>query len=65
MSHVDQAATASKAMPNGAGCADQQDQAERFTPLLSRENYTYSRMKIDRGGPRSFSAICFPGWSRR
>jgi hypothetical protein len=37
---------------------------ERFTPLLSREMYTFSRMRKDRGGPRTYTAICFPGWVR-
>lgn len=37
---------------------------ERFTTLLSREHYTFSRMRMDRGGPRVHSAICFRGWVR-
>ena len=44
--------------------AEMQVVGERFTPLLSRETYTFSRMRIDRGGPRSCTAICFPGWTR-
>ena len=44
--------------------AETQVIGERFTPLLSRETYTFSRMRIDRGGPRSCTAICFPGWVR-
>ncbi len=65
MSHVDQAITASKPVPKGRDRADQPDQSERFTPLLSRESFTFSRMKIDRGGPRAYTAICFRGWSMR
>ncbi|HYJ58378.1 MAG TPA: hypothetical protein VEW64_03375 [Methyloceanibacter sp.] len=66
MSHADQAMTASKSTPKGnSDLAGKQDQSERFTPLLSREHYTFSRMKIDRGGPRAYSAICFRGWSKR
>jgi hypothetical protein len=65
MSHVDQAVTASKASPKGKkDRANKQDQAECFTPLLTREGHTFSQMRIDRGGPRTFSAICFPGWKR-
>jgi hypothetical protein len=37
---------------------------ERYTPLLSCEQFTFSRMRINRGGPRSYSAICLPGWVR-
>jgi len=37
---------------------------ERYTPLLTREAFTFSRMKIDRGGPHTYTAICFPGWIR-
>lgn len=37
---------------------------DRYTPLLTREGFTYSRMKLDGSGPRSYSAICFPGWIR-
>ena len=37
---------------------------ERFTPLLTRREYTFSRMRHDRGGPRTCTAICFPGWIR-
>ena len=37
---------------------------ERFTPLLSRDDNTFSRMRHDRGGPRTCTAICFPGWIR-
>jgi hypothetical protein len=62
MSCVDQAAAASKAAPNGQDRAGKQDRAERFTPLLTREAYTFSRMRIDRGGPRVNSAIRLPGW---
>ncbi len=66
MSHVNQALPASKPVPKGnMDRADQQDQSERFTPLLSRESFTFSRMKIDRGGPRAYTAICFRGWSMR
>jgi len=44
--------------------AVKQDAGERYTPLLTREGFTFSRMKLDGGGPRSYSAICFPGWVR-
>jgi hypothetical protein len=44
--------------------AEMQVQAERYTPLLSRERFTFSRMRIGRDGPRTYSAICFPGWVR-
>jgi hypothetical protein len=37
---------------------------ERFTPLLTREQYTFSCMRSDRRGPRTFSAICAPGWKQ-
>ena len=36
--------------------------SERYTPLLSREDFTFMRMRVDRGGPRTYSAICLPGW---
>jgi hypothetical protein len=37
---------------------------ERFTPLLTRETHTFALMRRDRTGPRSYSAICFPGWKQ-
>jgi len=36
----------------------------QYTTLRSREEHTFSQMRIDRGGPRSFSALCFRGWRR-
>ena len=44
--------------------AEMRVQAERYTPLRSREDFTFARMRTDRGGPRTYSAICFPGWVR-
>jgi hypothetical protein len=44
--------------------AGQQASEERFTTLRSRDEHTFSQMRIDRGGPRSFSALCFRGWRR-
>jgi hypothetical protein len=44
--------------------AEMRVQTERYSTLLSRSDYTFSRMRIDRGGPRTRSAICFPGWIR-
>jgi hypothetical protein len=38
--------------------------AERYTPLISREAFTFSLMRDDRPGPRMYSAICFPGWKK-
>jgi hypothetical protein len=43
---------------------EQQGPGPRFTPLLSRDAHTFSQMKAARGGPRMFSAICFPGWKK-
>jgi hypothetical protein len=40
------------------------DEGERFTPLLTREAHTFSQMRTDRGAPRTFSALCFPGWKQ-
>jgi hypothetical protein len=37
---------------------------ERLTPLLTRETYTFAQMRIERGGPRVFSAIRLPGWKQ-
>lgn len=42
--------------------AKRQVRAERFTPLRSRDQFTFSRMRIGRDGPRTYSAICLPGW---
>jgi hypothetical protein len=65
MSQVNQSEPASGAMPRGdKDAAITQAPEERFTPLLSREAYTFQQMRIDRGGPRSFSALCFRGWKR-
>jgi hypothetical protein len=41
-----------------------QDDAERFSPLLTREEYTFSRMRTDKRGPRMFSTLCSPGWKQ-
>jgi hypothetical protein len=41
-----------------------QAEGERYTPLMSRETYTYALMRDDRPGPRMYSAICFPGWKK-
>ena len=38
----------------------QQATEERFTPLLSREEHTFSQMRIDRGGPRTFLRPLLP-----
>jgi hypothetical protein len=38
--------------------------SERYTPLLTRDAFTISRMRADRGGPHTYTAICFPGWIR-
>ena len=66
MSQVSQAeAAASGGSPRGnKDGAGAQATEERFTTLRSREEYTFSQMRIDRGGPRSFSALCFRGWRR-
>jgi hypothetical protein len=37
---------------------------ERFTPLLTREAHTFALMRRDRSGPRTYSALCFPGWKQ-
>jgi hypothetical protein len=37
---------------------------DRYTPLLTREAFTFSRMRMNQGEPRSFTSICFPGWVR-
>ncbi len=36
----------------------------RFTPLLTRDEHTFSRMRTDERGPRMFSAICSPRWKQ-
>jgi hypothetical protein len=41
-----------------------QVEGERFTPLLTREQHTFSCMRSDQRGPRTFSAICAPGWKQ-
>ena len=66
MSQVSQ----SEAAASGGSARENQDAAssqateERFTTLRSREEHTFSQMRIERGGPRSFSALCFRGWRR-
>jgi hypothetical protein len=62
VSHVEAKPKASKpSAQNGAGT---QDAEERFTPLLTRERYTFSRMRIDARGDRAFSALCLPRWKQ-
>jgi len=39
-------------------------EGERFTPLLTRDEYTFSRMRRDKRGLRMFSAICSPRWKQ-
>jgi hypothetical protein len=41
-----------------------QAEGERYTPLMSRDSYTYALMRDDRPGPRMYSAICFRGWKK-
>jgi len=62
VSHVEAAATASKR--GGKDGAAMQDAEERFKPLLTREGYTFSQMRIDARGKRMFSALCLPRWKR-
>jgi hypothetical protein len=65
MAQLNQVGMSSDAPPrkntDGAG---RQVPGERFTPLLTREGYTFSQMRIERGGPRAFSAIRLPGWKQ-
>ena len=66
MSQVNQAeaaASGGSARGNQDGASSQATE-ERFTTLRSREEHTFQQMRIDRGAPRSFSALCFPGWKR-
>lgn len=56
--------TASKRSGRKKSAAPLQVSEERFTPLLSRDAYTFSRMRLNRGGPSTCTAICFPGWVR-
>jgi hypothetical protein len=66
MSQVSQIEAASKASARGGkDGAVTQAPGERFTPLLTREGYTFSLMRTDEHGPRMFSAICLPGWKQR
>ena len=64
MSQVSQAEAAASGPRGNKDGAGAQATEERFTTLRSREEYTFSQMRIDRGGPRSFSALCFRGWRR-
>ena len=66
MSQVSQSEAAASAVPASGTRTEPAQQAteERFTTLRSREEYTFSQMRIDRRGPRSFSALCFRGWRR-
>ena len=62
VSHVEpDPKAARRGSQNGAGA---QDAEERFTPLLTREKYTFSRMRIDARGDRAFSALCLPRWKQ-
>ena len=63
VSQAEAAASGGSARGNKDGASSQATE-ERFTTLRSREEHTFSRMRIDRGGPRSFSALCFRGWRR-
>jgi hypothetical protein len=58
------AKTASKRPERKKGVISLRVLGARFTPLLSRREYTFSRMRHDSGGPRTCTAICFPGWVR-
>jgi hypothetical protein len=64
MSQVSQAEAAASGPRENKDGAGAQATEERFTTIRSREEYTFSQMRIDRGGPRSFSALCFRGWRR-
>ena len=63
VSQAEAAASGGSARGNKDGASSQATE-ERFTTLRSREEHTFSQMRIDRGGPRSFSALCFRGWRR-
>jgi hypothetical protein len=63
VSQAEAAASGGSARGNKDGAGAQATE-ERFTTLRSREEHTFSQMRIDRGGPRSFSALCFRGWRR-
>ena len=62
VSHVEAAANASN--QGGKDGAAMQDAEERFTPLLTRERYTFAQMRIDARGERMLSALCLPRWKR-
>ena len=65
MSQVSHVETAANAAPrDGKDEAAMQDAEERFTPLLTREGFTFSRMRIDGRGKRMFSALCLPRWKQ-
>jgi hypothetical protein len=63
VSHVDAVASGRSSRGNkDAGRPEVDD--ERFTPLLTRDAHTFSRMRTDKGGPRVFSTLCSPGWKQ-
>jgi hypothetical protein len=65
MAKSSRAKSASKGSSRGKkSVVDMHILGDRYTPLLTREEFTFSRMRIDRGGPRTHSAICFPGWEK-
>jgi hypothetical protein len=63
VSQADDAASGGSARGNKDGSSSQVTE-ERFTTLRSREEHTFLQMRIDLGGPRSFSALCFRGWKQ-
>jgi hypothetical protein len=63
VSHVEAAAPA-RSPRGGKNTSGPQVGGERFTPLLTRDAHTFSRMRTDKGGPRVFSTLCSPGWKQ-
>jgi hypothetical protein len=62
VSHV--GATASARSSRRRKDAGKHEEGERFTPLLTRDAHTFSRMRTDQGAPRMFSTLCSPRWKQ-
>jgi hypothetical protein len=66
MSQISQAgaATPSRKSRKSKDASRPEEVGERFTPLLTREAHTFACMRMDKRGPRMFSAICAPRWKQ-
>jgi hypothetical protein len=63
VSHVEATASA-RSSRRRKDAGKPEEESERFTPLLTRDAHTFSRMRTDKGGPRVFSTLCSPRWKQ-